>query len=100
MLLEQLQIVASKDDILVILDGRVFLVVDSARGIQCPKKGEDGRVHAEGRITVAKDILLDILLDQLDRAARAIIRDHVHMHMRVRKVGRRYQGASTLLVAW
>ncbi len=67
-LLEQLQIVATKDDILVMpcLDSRVFMVVDSAGGVQCPKKGEDGRVHVEGRITVAKDILLDILLDQLD----------------------------------
>jgi uncharacterized membrane protein YgcG len=67
-LLEQLQIVATKDDILVMqcLDSRVFMVVDSAGGIQCPKRGEDGRVHVEGRITVAKDILLDILLDQLD----------------------------------
>jgi hypothetical protein len=67
-LLEQLQIVASKDDILVLqcLDSKVFLEVDSSGGVQCPKRGEDGKVHVLGRITVAKDIMLDILLDQLD----------------------------------
>ncbi len=67
-LLEQLQIVASREDILVLqcLDSRVSLEVNSAGGIQCPKKGDDGKVHVEGRITVAKDILFDILLDQLD----------------------------------
>ncbi len=67
-LLEQLQIVASKEDILVLqcLDSRVFLEVDSLGNIQCPKKDKDGKVHVQGRIIVAKDLLLEILLDQLD----------------------------------
>jgi hypothetical protein len=67
-LLEQLQIVASKDDILVLqcLDSRVFLEVDGTGGIQCPKRDKDGIVHVLGRIIVAKDLLLEILLDQLD----------------------------------
>ncbi len=67
-LLEQLQIVASKDDILVLqcLDSRVFMEVDSTGGVQCPKWDKDGIVHVLGRIIVAKDLLLEILLDQLD----------------------------------
>jgi hypothetical protein len=67
-LLEQLQIVASKDDILVLqcLDSRVFMEVDSTGGVQCPKRDKDGIVHVLGRIIVAKDLLLEILLDQLD----------------------------------
>jgi len=67
-LLEQLQIVASKEDILVLhcLDSRVFMEVDSLGNIQCPKKDKDGKVHVQGRIIVAKDLLLEILLDQLD----------------------------------
>jgi hypothetical protein len=67
-LLEQLQIVASKEDILVLqcLDSRVFMEVDSTGGIQCPKRDKDGTVHVMGRIIVAKDLLLEILLDQLD----------------------------------
>jgi len=66
-LLEQLQIVASKEDILVLqcLDSRVFMEVDSL-GIQCPKRDKDGKVHVKGRIIVAKDLPLEILLDQLD----------------------------------
>jgi hypothetical protein len=67
-LLEQLQIVAAKDDILVLqcLDSRVFLEVDGTGGVQCPKRDKDGIVHVLGRIIVAKDLLLEILLDQLD----------------------------------
>jgi hypothetical protein len=51
-LLKQLQIAASREDILVLqrLDSRVSLEVNIAGGIQCPKKDADGRVHVEGRI--------------------------------------------------
>ncbi|MFN9907317.1 MAG: hypothetical protein ACK56F_14555, partial [bacterium] len=33
--------------------------------------GEDGKVHVKGRIIVAKDLLLEILLDQLDPVLRS-----------------------------
>jgi hypothetical protein len=72
-LLEQLQIVASKEDILVLqcLDSRVFMEVDSAGSVLCPKRDKDGLVHVAGRIIVAKDLLLEILLDQLDPVFRS-----------------------------
>jgi hypothetical protein len=48
-LLKQLQIAASREDILILqcLDSRVFLEVNIAGGIQCPKKAADGSVHVE-----------------------------------------------------
>jgi hypothetical protein len=72
-LLEQLQILASKDDILVLqcLDSRCFLETDSNGNVHLPKRGEDGKVHVKGRIIVAKDLLLEILLDQLDPVFRS-----------------------------
>ncbi len=72
-LLEQLQIMASKDDILVLqcLDSRCFLETDSNGNVHLPKRGEDGKVHVKGRIIVAKDLLLEILLDQLDPVFRS-----------------------------
>ncbi len=72
-LLEQLQILASKDDILVLqcLDSRCFLETDSNSNVHLPKRGEDGKVHVKGRIMVAKDLLLEILLDQLDQVFRS-----------------------------
>jgi len=72
-LLEQLQIMASKDDILVLqcLDSRCFLETDSNGNVHLPKRGEDGKVHVNGRIIVAKDLLLEILLDQLDPVFRS-----------------------------
>jgi hypothetical protein len=72
-LLEQLQILAGKDDILVLqcLDSRCFLETDSNGNVTLPKRGEDGKVHVKGRIIVAKDLLLEILLDQLDPVLRS-----------------------------
>jgi hypothetical protein len=72
-LLEQLQITASKDDILVLqcLDSRCFMETDSNGNVHLPKRGEDGKVHVRGRIIVAKDLLLEILLDQLDPVFRS-----------------------------
>jgi hypothetical protein len=72
-LLEQLQILASKDDILVLqcLDSRCFLETDSNGNVHLPKRGDDGKVHVKGRIIVAKDLLLEILLDQLDPVFRS-----------------------------
>ncbi len=40
--------------------------MDGTGGVQCPKRDKDGIVHVLGRIIVAKDLLLEILLDQLD----------------------------------
>jgi hypothetical protein len=72
-LLKQLQILAGKDDILVLqcLDSRCFLETDSNGNVTLPKRGEDGKVHVKGRIIVAKDLLLEILLDQLDPVFRS-----------------------------
>jgi hypothetical protein len=72
-LLEQLQILASKDDILVLqcLDSRRILETDSNGNVHLPKRGEDGKVHVKGWIIVAKDLLLEILLDQLDPVFRS-----------------------------
>jgi hypothetical protein len=72
-LLEQLQILACKEDILVMqcLDSRCFMEIDGNGNVQCPKRGEDGKVHVHGRVIVAKDLLLEILLDQLDPVFRS-----------------------------
>ncbi len=53
------------------LDSRCFLETDSNRNVPLPKMGEDGKVHVKGRIIVAKDLLLEILLDQLDPVFRS-----------------------------
>jgi hypothetical protein len=72
-LLEQLQILACKEDILVMqcMDSRCFMEIDGNGNVQCPKRGDDGKVHVHGRIIVAKDLLLEILLDQLDPVFRS-----------------------------
>jgi hypothetical protein len=44
---------------------------DSNGNVHLPKRGEDGKVHVRGRIIVAKDLLLEILLDQLDPVFRS-----------------------------
>jgi hypothetical protein len=66
--LEQLMITADKDDILILhcLDNRCFFELDSTGNCKCPSKDENGQLHVTGRISVAKDIQLEILLDQLD----------------------------------
>jgi len=66
--LEQLMITADKDDILILhcLDNRCFFELDSTGNCKCPRKDENGQLHVTGRISVAKDIQLEILLDQLD----------------------------------
>ncbi len=45
--------------------------IDSNGNVQCPKRKDDGKVHVHGRIIVAKDLLLEILLDQLDPVFRS-----------------------------
>jgi hypothetical protein len=47
------------------------LETDSNGNVHLPKRGEDGKVHVSGRIIVAKDLLLEILLDQLDPVFRS-----------------------------
>ncbi len=66
--LEQLMITSDKDDILILhcLDNRCFFELDSTGNCKCPRKDENGQLHVTGRISVAKDIQLEILLDQLD----------------------------------
>jgi hypothetical protein len=61
-------ITSDKDDILILhcLDNRCFFELDSKGNCKCPRKDENGQLHVTGRISVAKDIQLEILLDQLD----------------------------------
>ncbi len=101
-LLEQLQIVVSKDDILILqcLDSKVFLEVDSSGGVQCPKRGEDGQVHVQGRITVAKDIMLDILLDQLDPVLISRKDSLIVLVCPTRRAGHRHAGHADPPLVW
>jgi hypothetical protein len=48
------------------LDNRVFFVVDELGSLAAPVKDKNGEVHIVGRVQVARDLQLEILLDQLD----------------------------------
>jgi hypothetical protein len=65
---EELAFEGRTEDIVVLqcLDNRCFYAIDSNGSMTAPVAGEDGKVHVLGRVSVAKDLQLEILLDQLD----------------------------------
>ena len=61
-ILEQAAITADQGDHLSAqcLDNRYFFEMDSSENIKRPKKGLDKKVHIAGKITLAKDLQLEI----------------------------------------
>jgi hypothetical protein len=66
--MEELGFEERKEDIVVLqcLDNRCFYAIDSNGSLTVPVPEKDGKVHILGRVSVAKDLQLEILLEQLD----------------------------------
>ncbi len=72
-MVEEISLECKDTDVLLLhcLDNQVFYVMDEETGgMAFPAKGKDDRYHAKGKVTVAKDLPLENLLEKMEPLLR------------------------------